>query len=73
MSGLVPPIGSVGNANDNALAETTIRLHKNETVRADSPARPTGPSGDVELLTINSVFTGSNTDRLIHRLAASKH
>src|SRR5690606_27707518 len=30
LSGLVPSIGSVGDAFDNALAETTIGLYKNE-------------------------------------------
>jgi putative transposase len=39
LSGLRPSIGSVGDAFDNALAETTIGLYKNECVRADSPFR----------------------------------
>src|SRR4051794_16291140 len=36
LSGLRPSIGSVGDAYDSALAETTIGLYKNERVRADS-------------------------------------
>jgi WD40 repeat protein len=36
---MIPSIGSVGDANDNALAETTIGLYKTECVRDDSPFR----------------------------------
>ena len=53
LSGLVPSIGSVGDAFDNALAETTMGLYKTEAVRDDSPFR-TGPLrrlADVESLT----------------------
>ena len=39
LSGLQPSVGSVGDAYDNALAETTIGLYKNECIRADSPFR----------------------------------
>lgn len=39
LSGLVASIGTVGDAFDNALAETTIGLYKTEAVRADSPFR----------------------------------
>ena len=39
IAGLKPSIGSVGDAYDNALAETTIGLYKTEAVRADSPFR----------------------------------
>jgi transposase InsO family protein len=39
LSDLRPSIGSVGDADDNALAETTIGLYKNECIRADSPFR----------------------------------
>lgn len=42
LSGLRPSIGSVGDAFDNALAETTIGLYKNECVRvppAEAEAR----------------------------------
>ena len=69
MSGLVPSIGSVGDAFDNALAETTIGLYKNEAVRDDSPFRrgPLHRLTDVELLTADWVHW-YNTDRLMHRL-----
>lgn len=39
LSGLRPSEGSVGDAYDNALAETTIGLYKTEAVRDDSPFR----------------------------------
>ena len=69
LSGLIPSIGTVGDAYDNALAETTIGLFKTEAVRDDSPFR-TGPLsgvGDVEHLT--AVWVGwYNTSRLMHRL-----
>jgi putative transposase len=50
LSGLRSSIGSVGDAYDNALAETTIGLYKTECVRADSPFRrgPLRTVGDVE-------------------------
>ncbi len=69
LSGLVPSIGSVGDAFDNALAETTIGLYKTEAVRADSPFRrgPLNQLADVELLTADWVHW-YNTDRLMHRL-----
>ena len=69
LSGLVPSIGSVGDAYDNALAETTIGLYKNEAVRDDSPFRrgPLHRLTDVELLTADWVHW-YNTDRLMHRL-----
>ncbi len=42
MSRFVSRFRTVGDALDNALAETTIGLYKTECVRADSPFR-TGP------------------------------
>ena len=36
---MLPSIGTVADAFDNALAETTIGLYKHECVRADSPFR----------------------------------
>lgn len=39
LAGLIPSIGSVGDALDNALAETTIGLYKTECLRAGSPFR----------------------------------
>ena len=37
--GLIPSIGSIGDAFDNAAAETVIGLFKNEAVARDSPFR----------------------------------
>jgi putative transposase len=68
-AGLRPSVGSVADAYDNALAETTIGLYKTEAVREDSPFR-TGPLrrlADVEALTADWV-TWYNSSRLMHRL-----
>ena len=69
LSGLRPSIGSVGDAYDNALAETSIGLYKTECVRADSPFRrgPLRTLSDVELLTAEYVHW-FNHQRLMHRL-----
>jgi putative transposase len=69
LSGLVPSIGSVGDAFDNALAETTIGLYKTEAIREDSPFRsgPLHRLADVEQLTCEWV-TWYNESRLMHRL-----
>jgi len=69
LSGLKPSIGSVGDAFDNALAETTIGLYKTEAVRDDSPFRrgPLHRLAEVELLTADWVHW-YNTSRLMHRL-----
>jgi putative transposase len=69
LAGMIPSIGTVGDAFDNALAETTIGLYKHECVRDDSPFR-TGPLdrlGDVEQITADWVHWYNN-DRLMHRL-----
>jgi transposase InsO family protein len=69
IEGLVPSIGTVGDALDNALCETTIGLYKTECVREGSPFR-TGPSAtiaDVENITSAWVHW-YNTARLMHRL-----
>ena len=53
LEGMGPSIGSVGDAYDNALAETTMGIYKTECVRKDSPFR-TGPIAtlsDLEALT----------------------
>lgn len=39
LEGIAASIGSIGDAYDNALAETTIGLFKNEAIRDDSPFR----------------------------------
>ena len=49
LEGIAASIGSIGDAYDNALAETTIGLFKHEAIRDGSPFR-TGP-----LRTINDV------------------
>jgi putative transposase len=69
LSGLRPSIGTVGDAYDNALAETTIGLYKNECIRADSPFRrgPLRNLADVELITADYV-AWYNQQRLMHRL-----
>jgi putative transposase len=62
-------IGSVGDAYDNALAETTIGLYKTECIRTDSPFRrgPLQTVADVEALTAAWVHW-YNQQRLMHRL-----
>jgi len=69
LAGMIPSIGSVGDAFDNALAETTIGLYKNECIRADSPFRrgPLNRLSDVEEVTADWVHW-YNTSRLMHRL-----
>jgi len=69
LHGLSPSIGSVGDAYDNALAETTIGLYKAECIRDDSPFRsgPLRTVGDVEQATSAWVHW-YNTSRLMHRL-----
>lgn len=69
LEGLQPSIGSVGDAYDNALAETTIGLYKTECLRTDSPFK-TGPLRtltDVEHITSAWVHWYNN-NRLMHRL-----
>ncbi len=64
-----PSIGTVGDAFDNALAETTIGLYKTECTRPGSPFR-TGPLArvsDIEEVTSAWVHW-YNTARLMHRL-----
>jgi putative transposase len=69
LHGLAPSIGSVGDALDNALAETTIGLYKTECIRDDSPFHtvPLRTLGDVEQITSAWVHW-YNTSRLMHRL-----
>ena len=65
LEGLRPSIGSVGDAYDNAAAETVMGLFKNEAIARNSPFR-TGPLrglGDVEEITVNWV-DWFNTARL---------
>jgi putative transposase len=69
LEGILPSIGSVGDAYDNALAETTIGLYKTECVRAGSPFRvgPFARLSDIEQATSHWVHWYNN-DRLMHRL-----
>ncbi|MHB8449168.1 MAG: transposase [Mycobacteriales bacterium] len=65
LEGLSASIGTVGDAYDNAAAESTIGLYKFEAVAAGSPFR-TGPLrtlADVETLTMAYVHW-YNTERL---------
>jgi putative transposase len=69
LEGLTPSIGTVGDALDNALAETTIGLYKTECVRDGSPFRrgPLNTLADLEDATSAWVHW-YNTQRLMHRL-----
>jgi putative transposase len=69
LEGLTPSIGTVGDAFDNALAETTIGLYKTECIRDGSPFRrgPLATLADVEEATSAWVHW-YNTQRLMHRL-----
>lgn len=69
LEGLIPSIGTVGDALDNALAETTIGLYKTECVRDGSPFRsgPLRTLADLEEITSAWVHW-YNTARLMHRL-----
>ena len=54
LEGIAASIGSIGGGYDNALAESTISLSKNEAIRDDSPFRdgPLRRLGDVEWVTM---------------------
>ena len=69
LAGLAPSIGTVGDALDNALAETTIGLYKTECIRDGSPFRdgPLETLADVEEIT-SAWVCWYNTRRLMHRL-----
>ena len=69
LAGLSGSVGSVGDAYDNALAETTIGLYKTECVRPGSPFRngPIRTLADLEEITSAWVHW-YNTERLMHRL-----
>ncbi len=69
LSDVRPSVGTVADAYDNALAETTIGLYKTEAIRDESPFR-TGPLrrlADVEHVTATWV-AWYNESRLMHRL-----
>ena len=69
LAGLTPSIGTVGDAYDNALAETTIGLYKTECIREGSPFR-TGPLTTLAGLedATSAWVHWYNTARLMHRL-----
>jgi len=69
LNGMTPSVGSVGDAFDNALAETTIGLYKHECTRADSPFRrgPLNRLSDLEMITADWVHW-YNSSRLMHHL-----
>jgi hypothetical protein len=69
LEGLTPSIGTVGDALDNALAETTIGLYKTECVRDGSPFRRglLATLADLEEVTSTWVHW-YNHQRLVHRL-----
>jgi len=69
LEGLRPSVGTVGDALDNALAETTIGLYKTECAREGSPFRagPVRNLADLEEITSAWVHW-YNTSRLMHRL-----
>ena len=69
LAGLAGSVGSVGDAYDNALAETTIGLYKTECTRAGSPFRsgPIATLADLEDITSAWVHWYNN-HRLMHRL-----
>jgi hypothetical protein len=68
LHGLNPSTGTVGDAYDNTLAETTIGLYKTECIRDDSPFRrgPLTSLSSVEAITANWIHC-YNTSRLMHR------
>ena len=69
LAGLTGSVGTVGDAYDNALAETTIGLYKTECIRAVSPFRngPIRTLADLEEAT-SAWVAWYNTERLMHRL-----
>ena len=69
LAGLTASVGTVGDAYDNALAETTIGLYKTECVRPGSPFRngPIRTLADLEEAT-SAWVAWYNNERLMHRL-----
>ena len=69
LASMTGSIGSVGDAYDNALAETIIGLYKTECIASDSPFRDglLASTGGVEKITAAWVHWYNN-ERLVHRL-----
>ena len=55
LQGLIPSVGTVGDALDNALCETTIGLYKTECVREGSPFRTRPIDTYVEVVEVRSL------------------
>jgi putative transposase len=69
LAGMAPSVGSVGDAYDNALAETTIGLYKSECTADGSPFRDGPITGLAGLEKITAAWVHwYNTARLMHRL-----
>ena len=75
-SGIDPSVGSVGDAHDNALAETTVGMVQDQ---ADPPARAWRDAGHVELATFewvdffNTIRPHEYLDDLTPALAEALH
>ncbi len=69
LAGLLPSVGTVGDAYDNALCETTIGLYKTECIRDGSPFRngPIHTLADLDDAT-SAWVSWYNQSRLMHRL-----
>ena len=69
LAGLKPSVGTVGDALDNGLAETTIGLYKTECVRDGSRFRsgPLRTLADLEHIT-SAWVSWYNETRLMHHL-----
>ena len=69
LAGLIPSVGTVADALDNALCETTIGLYKTECIRDGSPFRsgPIHTLADLEDIT-SAWVSWYNERRLMHRL-----
>jgi putative transposase len=70
--GAVASVGSVGDSFDNALAETTIGLHKTELVRRRGPWRGID---DLELATLEWIdwYNHRRLHSAIHHLPPAEH
>ena len=67
LNGMLPSIGTVGDAFDNALADDN-GLYKHQCIRADSPFRgPLDKLSDLEMITADWVHW-YNESRLMHHL-----
>jgi len=71
LEGLVASIGTIGDAYDNAAAETVMGLYRNEAVAKNSPFS-TGPLktlADVEELTFDWLDWYNNRGHTVQRIA----